>query len=94
MFADLIVILFWVYLKCDYHVPTGFRAGKLRQNSNIQRTCVEVGVDVDVGIGLRLESGLSQAVGVGLALRWCLVGVFGVGLLLRRGLVKFGNDVT
>lgn len=80
MLADLIVFLFYVSLKCDHHVPTGFSASKLRRNSNTRHTHVEVGVDVDVGVGLIVGSELSWVIDVGLASCWRRVRKFGVGL--------------
>ena len=63
-------------------MPTGFTAGKLRQNFNTQHMRVEVGVDVGVGIGLRVELGLSWAIGVGLRVESGLSRAIGVGFAL------------
>jgi len=75
VFSDLSTTTFQAYLKCDHNVPSGFSAGKLRQNFNIQHAHVEVRFEVDVDVGLRVGLELSRAVGVGSALGCGCVGL-------------------
>lgn len=69
--VDLITIIFQVYLECNHDVPARFSTGKLRQNLNTKNARVEVGLGVEVEVGLRVGLELSWA-----GRRW--VGVVGV----------------